>query len=168
MHKQYSLKYKHVHTCCSHIMVALFAFITGSFRENGVILEAPNLITNDHFNESESIKTNFSRKITFSRTTINQTNLCYLKGTMCMIFFHLAGKMYFAFKQIVLQNASLFQMLLASTVAIMYQKAMKGCLLIALRVNRFVVSNKQQLDTTNKRMLQYELLTVKNMNYCKK
>jgi len=34
---------------------------------------------------------------------------------------------------------------------------------VFLRVNRFVISHK--LDTTNKRMLQYELLTVKNMNY---
>jgi len=76
-----------------------------------------------------------------------------------------------AFKRIVLSSASLFQMRDASMVAIMYQKAMTGCLLIALRrvflrVNRFVISNKQQIDTTHKRMLQYELLTVKNMNYC--
>jgi len=34
------------------------------FRENGDILAAPNLITNDHFKGSESIKTKFSRKIT--------------------------------------------------------------------------------------------------------
>jgi len=52
-----------------------------------------------------------------------------------------------AFKRIVLSSASLFQMRVASMVAIMYQKAMTGCLLIALRrvflrVNRFVISNK--------------------------
>jgi len=46
--------------------------------------------------------------------------------------------MYFAFK------ALLFQMCVASTVAIMSQKAMTGCLLIGLRrvflqVNRFVI-----------------------------
>jgi len=53
-------------------------------------------------------------------------------------------------------------------VAIMKQKAMTGCLLLALRrvllrVNRFVISNKQQLDTTNTRMLQYEILTEKHV-----
>jgi len=74
--------------------------------------------------------------------------------------------MYFAFKRI-------FQMRIATTVAVMYHKAMTGCLLIALCrvflwVNRFVISNKRQLDTSNKRMLQYELLTVKNMNYFNK
>jgi len=46
---------------------------------------------------------------------------------------------------------------------------MTGCPLKAFRqvfllVNGFVISNKQQLDTTQKRMLQYELLTVKNIN----
>jgi len=59
---------------------------------------------------------------------------------------------------------------LASTVAIMHQKAMPGCLLIALHqgflwVNRFDISNKVQLFTTNRQMLQYELMTVKNINY---
>jgi len=45
----------------------------------------------------------------------------------------------------------------------MYQKAMTGLALrrVFLRVNRFVISNKQQPDTTNKLILQYELLTVK-------
>ncbi len=96
-----------------------------------------------------------------------------LKGTLCRNCSHLAVKMYFASKRIVLSSVSLFQMRVATTVAIMYQKAMTVFLLIALRlvflrVSRFVISNKQQLDTANKRMLQYELLTVKNMNYCNK
>jgi len=77
--------------------------------------------------------------------------------------------MYFAFKRIVLSSALLFQIRVASMLAIMYQKAIRIALRrVFLWVNRFVISNKQQLDTTNKRMLQYELLTVKNMNYCNK
>ena len=75
-------------------------------------------------------------------------------------FSHLVVKLYFALKRIVLSSASLFQMRVASTVAAMYQKAMTGCLIIALhrvflRVNWFVISNKLKLDTTNKRMLQF-------------
>jgi len=54
--------------------------------------------------------------------------------------------MYFAFKRIVLSSALLFQMHVASMVAIMYHKAMTGCLAlhrVFLRVNRFVILNKQ-------------------------
>jgi len=77
---------------------------------------------------------------------------------------------YLAFKRIVLSSASLFQMRVASTVTMMYQKAMTGLALrrVFLQVHRFVISNKQQLDTMNKRMLPNELLTVKNMNYYNK
>jgi len=56
----------------------------------------------------------------------------------------LAVKMDFAFKRIVLCSASLFQMCFASTVTIMYQKAVTGLALcqVFLQVNRFVISKK--------------------------
>jgi len=46
------------------------------------------------------------------------------------------------------------------------EKARTGLALhgVFLQVNRLVISNKQQPDTTNELILQYELLTVKNMN----
>ena len=72
-----------------------------------------------------------------------------LKGTLCRNFSHLAVKLYFAFKQIVLPSASRFQIfLIATTVAIMYQEAMT-CLPIPLHrvvfwVMKFVISNKLQ------------------------
>jgi len=79
------------------------------------------------------------------------------KGTLCEIYSHLA----------IWTNCALQRLTFSSTVAVMYQKAMTGCLLIALcrvflQLNRFVISNKLQLDTANKQMFQYELLTVKN------
>ena len=67
-----------------------------------------------------------------------------------------------------LSSASLFQMRVASTVAVMYQKAMTGCLIIALPSfsSGEQVCYLKQTETWNneKRMLQYELLTVKNIN----
>jgi len=44
---------------------------------------------------------------------------------------------------------------------------MTGCFLNNTSSSfQVLISNKLQLDTVNKQMLQYELLTVKNMNYC--
>jgi len=66
------------------------------------------------------------------QTILFRCKYLFFKRTMCRNFSHLAVKMYFAFKQSVLSSASLFQMCVAFTVAIMYQKTMTGCLLISL------------------------------------
>jgi len=80
--------------------------------------------------------------------------------------------MYFAFKRIVLSSALLFQMHVASMVAIMYLHR------VFLRVNRFVILNKQIWHNEQNECysMNYwlwktwtnELLAVKNMNYCNK
>ena len=51
-----------------------------------------------------------------------------LKGTLCRNFSRLAVKLYFAFKRIALSSTSLFQMRVATTVAVMHEEAMTTCL----------------------------------------